>query len=99
VAAYMIFQNRLTDADAMQDYIPKAVETLMAYGAEVIVMDENTKVLEGTGVPPRTIIAKFESRERAEAWYSCAEYQAVRPIRMGATEGWGLLVDGFEMPS
>ena len=37
----------------------------------------------------------IESREKAEAWYNCAEYQAALPIRLGATEGYAVIVDEF----
>ena len=98
MAAYFVVHNRVTDAEAMYErYIPKAVETIMAYGGEVLVVDEDSTIIEGGTDLPRTIIVKFDSREQAEAWYRCAEYQAVAPIRLGASEGYAVIVDGFEM--
>ena len=97
--AYFVFHNRVNDEDAMQAYVPPAVETLAAYGAEILVLSENSDVIEGTTGLPRTVIIKFESRERAEAWYNCPEYRAVLPIRLDATEGFAMLVDGFEAPA
>lgn len=97
--AYFVIHNRVTDDEAMQSYIPPAVGSIMAHGGEVMVLDESSTLLEGSCEFPRTIIIKFESREKAEAWYACEEYQAVLPVRLGATEGFGFVVDGFEMPS
>jgi len=96
VPAYFLFHNRVEDADAMQAYVPKAVETLTAYGAEILALSENSEIIEGTTDLPRTVLIKFESRERAEAWYNSPEYREVLPIRLNASEGFCVLVDGFE---
>jgi uncharacterized protein (DUF1330 family) len=96
VPAYFVIHNRIHDDDAMQSYIPKALESLGVYGAEVLVVADESEVIEGSTDLPRTIVIRFESREQAMAWYQCAEYQNdALPIRLGATEGYGVLVDGF----
>jgi uncharacterized protein (DUF1330 family) len=97
-AAYFVVHNRVTDDAAMQEYIPKAVESIMSYGGEILVVADDSQVIEGSTDLPRTVIVKFDSREQAETWYRCAEYEAVRPLRLGATEGYGVLVDAFVMP-
>jgi len=43
-------------------------------------------------------VIKFESRDTAMAWYNCAEYRDVLPLRLAAVEGFGVLVDGFAPP-
>jgi uncharacterized protein (DUF1330 family) len=98
LAAYFVFQNRILDAQKMQAYIPKALETMVAYAPEVLVLDEHSQVIEGNAPFPRTVIIKFASREAAMAWYNSPEYQAIRGLRVEATEGFGVLVDGFVSP-
>ena len=83
----------------MGGYVPKAVESMNEYGAEIVVLDEASEVVEGATDYPRTVVLKFESREIAEAWYKSAAYQDVLPVRLNASEGYALLVDGFEPPS
>ena len=97
-AAYFVVHNRVTDEEKMQEYIPKAVESIYAYGGEVLVVADDSQVIEGTAEYPRTVIVKFDSREKAEEWYACAEYSQILPLRLGATEGYGVLVDEFVMP-
>lgn len=99
MAAYIVIHNRIIDADAMQAYIPKAGEAIYANGGELLALTEASDVLDGNAEFPRTIIVRFETREKAQAFYSCPEYQALLPVRLGATEGYALLVDGFEMPA
>ena len=97
-AAYFVVHNRITDDAKMQEYIPKAVESIYAYGGEVLVVADDSQVIEGTTEYPRTVVVKFPSRDRAEEWYSCEQYRGVRPLRIEATEGYGVLVDEFVMP-
>ena len=98
MAAYFVFQNRILDAQKMQAYIPKVLETMAPYAPEILVLDERSQVLEGNAPFPRTVIIKFASREAALAWYNSPEYQAVRHLRLEATEGFTVLVDGFVWP-
>src|SRR5688572_3822570 len=95
MAAYFVFHNRILDAEKLQEYLPKALDTLAPYHPEILIFDENSKVVEGTTHWPRTIVIKFDSRDAAMAWYNSPAYQEVLPLRLAATEGFGVLVDGF----
>jgi uncharacterized protein (DUF1330 family) len=99
MSAYVILNNRVTDPDGMADYIPKAMETLAPFDPEVLVLDEQAQVLEGTPEFPRVVIIKFKSRDDAEAWYNSPEYGEVLPLRLAATEGVAFLADHWEPPS
>ena len=96
--AYFVFHNRILDTRKMEEYIPKAVETFAPYKAELVVLDENSNVVEGETSLPRTVVIKFASREAALAWYNSPEYQAALPLRLEATEGFAVLVDEFVFP-
>lgn len=96
MSAYIVFNNVVTDPAKMQQYLPKAVETLAAHGAEILAMAEQATVLEGRPPFPRTIILKFASREAAMAWYESPEYRKALPLRLQATEGNTVLVDGLD---
>jgi len=97
MSAYVVLHNTILDREAMmQDYIPKAVETFGSHGVELLVMAEESEVMEGSCEHPSTIILKFGSREQAKAWYNSPEYQAALPVRLGATNGYAVLVDGIE---
>ena len=95
MAAYVLIHNRIREGQSLDAYIPKALETMAPYEPEVLVLDENTEVIEGDLSLPRTIVIKFKSRGDATAWYNSPEYRAVLPLRLRATEGFAVLVDGF----
>jgi uncharacterized protein (DUF1330 family) len=98
MAAYFVWHNRVRDAEKMREYLSKAHETLAPYHPEVVILDEHSQVLEGNAPWPRTIVIRFDSRDAALAWYNSAAYQEVLPLRLAATEGFGVLVDGFVPP-
>jgi len=98
MSAYFVFHNRILDAEKMQEYVPKALETLAPYHPEVVTLDEHSRIVEGHTPWPRTIVIKFDSRDAAMAWYNSPAYQEVRPLRLAATEGFCVLVDGFVHP-
>ena len=96
MSAYIVLHSVVTDPAKMQQYVPKAVETLEAHGAEALVVSEGATVLEGKPPFPRTIILKFASRDAAKAWYESPEYRKVLPLRLQATQGYAVLVDGLD---
>jgi len=98
VAAYFVFHNRVRNAEKMQEYLTKVGETLAAYDPEILAFEENSEVIEGHTNLPRTIVLKFDSRDAAMAWYNSPAYQKVLPLRLEATEGFAVLVDGFVPP-
>jgi uncharacterized protein (DUF1330 family) len=93
--AYFVLHNRIRDARMMQEYIPKALATMAPYNAEVLVVDERSQVVEGSTELPRTIVIRFASRADAMAWYDSPAYRAVLPLRLEATDGYVVLVDGI----
>ena len=98
MSAYFVFHNRIRNVEKMQEYIPKALETMAPYNPDILVLDENSTVVEGNTSLPRTVVIKFDSRDAAMAWYNSLEYRAVLPLRLEATEGFAVLVDGFVPP-
>jgi uncharacterized protein (DUF1330 family) len=95
MTAYFIFHNRITDPSKMQEYIPKAFASLLPYEPEFLALDENSHIVEGSTDLPRTIVIKFKSRSDAQAWYDSPEYRAALPLRLDATEGIAMIVDGY----
>jgi uncharacterized protein (DUF1330 family) len=95
MSAYFICHNRITDKQKMGEYLQNVMPSLNAHGAEVLVVDENCTVLEGATQLPRMIVIRFASRDDAERWYNSPEYCAIKPLRLEATEGFAVLVNGF----
>ncbi len=98
MAGYVILNNRVDDPEKMQEYLAAVYPTMQAHGAEVLILDDNAEVVEGTAPFPRVIMLKFESRDAARTWYSSPEYQAALPLRLAATQGFAVLCESFVYP-
>jgi uncharacterized protein (DUF1330 family) len=97
VAAYLVANYRITNPEAYAAYPPAVIPTLLAHGAEVLVADYASEVLEGQPSSV-TIVLKFPSKEAARAWYDSPEYREIVGLRTDNSEGFVLLTDAFVMP-
>ncbi|MBI5932562.1 MAG: DUF1330 domain-containing protein [Chloroflexi bacterium] len=96
MSTYFIFHVRIHDTEKMNAYYDKAGATIEPFHHEILVIDNNTEMLEGNMDLPRTVVIKFDSREEALRWYNSDAYREARPLRLAATEGYTVLVDGLE---
>ena len=97
MAGYIIVSYRITNPAGYEAYVPAVMPTLEAYGAEVLVADSESEILEGSP-ESITVVLKFASKEAARAWYESPEYQEVIHLRTDNCESHAVLVDEFVMP-
>lgn len=64
MAAYLVANYRITNAESYRAYPPAVVPTLAAHGAEVLVVDYASEAIEGEPASA-TIVVKFPSKEAA----------------------------------
>ena len=97
MAAYLIANYDITNPEGYATYPEAAIPTLLAHGAEVLVADYDSEVLEGQ---PRkvAVVLKFPSKDAARAWYVSEEYVKVKHLRTDNAEGVAVLADEFQMP-
>lgn len=95
MAAFFIAQYLVKDPALYQQYAAGAGPTLAAHGGELVAFDVAAKTMEGSPPGPQTVIIKFESAEKAEAWYHSEAYQAVVGKRLSATEGFAVLSESM----
>jgi uncharacterized protein (DUF1330 family) len=93
--AYVILTEAIHDRAGMEAYGHASGPTLGEFGGQVIVVNEQPLVLEGSWPDVRTVIVEFESVERAQAWYSSPGYQAALTLRQAAAECNVVIVPGF----
>lgn len=96
MSAYIVIHNVVTDPEKMRAYFPTAVETLAAHGGEILVASHEATALEGSPPFPHTVILKFASPEAAKGWYESPEYGQALQLRLQATEGYAVLVEGLD---
>lgn len=95
MAAYAIAQIKVTDAAAFAEYRDKVGETVEAFGGTYLARGGKVEVLEGEWSPDRTVVIRFESMEKARAWYHSEAYAPLLKLRLSASRGNLVLVEGL----
>ena len=92
---YVIVQiTEINDVDAFTTYRPLAGETVAKHGGEFLVRAGPAERFEGSGDCGRNVVIEFPSVEAAKAWYNSPEYQEALKIRLAASTGSLIIVEG-----
>jgi len=93
MAGYFIANYTITNPDGYQEYLAAVGPTLTAYGAERIVVDRGSDLLEGSAGQV-TVVLRFATKAATRAWYESPEYQAIKHLRTDNTEGIAVIAEG-----
>ena len=93
MAGYFIANYTITNQADYKEYLAAVGPILTAHGAENIVIDRDSELLEGSAGQV-TVVLRFATKSAAEAWYQSPEYQAIRHLRTDNTEGIALIAEG-----
>lgn len=85
--------ERVSFNEDIREYLRRIDATLLPFHGRFLVHAGRTEVLEGPWRGP-LIVIEFPDMERARAWYTSAEYQAILPLRTANAEGVAILVEG-----
>ena len=94
MSAYVIVDIEIHDAAAYDEYRKLVGATLVQYGGKFVVRGGKIDVLEGGWNPKRIVVLEFESAARARQWYDSEDYRAPKQIRMRASKGNIIVVEG-----
>ena len=94
MAAYMIVEIEIHDAAGYDEYRKVVGATLAKYGGKFIVRGGRIDILEGNWNPKRIVVLEFANVARAREWYDSDEYAGPKQMRMKASKGNIVLVEG-----
>ncbi len=94
MAAFVVAENHIINADAYKDYAGRVLATLVPHGGVVIARAGESVSFEGSS-PGRIVLIRFDSLERARAWWDSDAYQAIVPLRLKAAVGRVYVVEGL----
>ncbi len=97
MAAYVVAQMHLHDVAKYLLYASKVGATTGSFGGKIAAASE-AEVREGELAFTRTIVGELPDSQAARDWYDSAEYQAILPLRLEATTGTLLFVEGITRP-
>ncbi|MGJ4903781.1 DUF1330 domain-containing protein [Bradyrhizobium sp. HKCCYLRH2060] len=94
MAAYVISEAEVRDAQAMERYRMLAARSIAQYGGRYLVRGGISETVEG-GPPAKTlIIVEFPSMARLREWYASAEYADALGERGKALDRRLIFVEG-----
>ncbi len=94
MAAYVIFDIKVTDPDRFAQYRELAPGSIAAYGGRYVVRGGAMEVLEGQWTPNRLVVLEFPSVERAKEWLDSPEYRPARELRQASAVSNAVVVAG-----
>jgi uncharacterized protein (DUF1330 family) len=96
---YIVGDIQITDSDAYQAHLPRALATIARFGGRVIAGGGKIDLLEGDPMPEQTFIIEFPTADVARRWYQSDDYQEALKIRLSASHGRVFLIEGNEVSS
>lgn len=93
--AYVIVQETVHDEEMFTAYRAQVLPTVQSFGGSFIVRGGAFTVVEGEWPHPRLVVIEFPSRAAAEDWYKSPAYQKLIPLRVQASTGNLIIVDGL----
>ena len=93
---YWIAHVRVTDPERYKDYVAANAKAFEKYGAKFLVRGGANEVKYGAIAFDRHVVLEFESYETAKACYESPEYKAAEVIRNEASDGYVVVVEGYD---
>lgn len=91
-----VINASIVHQDLLDQYRAAAKPSMAKYGARMLAGANDAEVIEGEPFGTRVVVVEFPSRETFHQWYADPEYAGPLSIRLQATSGIALLVDGRE---
>ena len=95
---YIIGDIHITDPAAYQAHVPRALATIARFGGRVIAgAGSRVDLLEGEPMPEHIFIIEFPNADAARRWYQSDDYKEALKVRLSASHGRVLLIEGTEI--
>ncbi len=91
-----VINASIVDQELLDEYRAAAKPSMAKYGARMLAGANDAEIIEGEPFGTRVVVVEFPSREAFHQWYADPEYAGPLAMRLKATRGIALLVDGRE---
>jgi uncharacterized protein (DUF1330 family) len=92
--AYFVVDIEVTDPAAFEEYRKSVPATIAKYGGRYLARGGTCEVLEGSWHPRRVVMLEFPSVEEGKRWYQSDDYKPLLAMRLKASTGSMVLVEG-----
>jgi uncharacterized protein (DUF1330 family) len=95
VAAYVVVDLEVIDAEKFERYKQLVPATIEKYGGRYMARGGQVEALEGSWTPKRFVLLEFPSVDRAKQWFESAEYAMPKALRQSCTRSRIIVVEGL----
>jgi uncharacterized protein (DUF1330 family) len=99
MSVYIIAQVEVHDRATYKQYVKGFLKMFGNFRGQVLVGDEQPKVLEGSWMGNRTVIIRFDDEAEALRWYQSEDYQAAMKFRVLSATTNLILAQGLDAPA
>jgi uncharacterized protein (DUF1330 family) len=96
MAAYLLVDLDIHDADGFQEYRSKVPEFIAKHGGEYLVAGGEFEVLEGDWQPRRLALFKFPDRQSIRNFFTDPDFASAAAVRRRSCHTVAVAVDGIE---
>jgi uncharacterized protein (DUF1330 family) len=93
---YFFVEVEIADPAAYEAYRTQVPDIIAAHRGKILVRGGDPQPLDGVIPQRRRVIIEFDSPEAVETFYYSDAYQAVRPTRLKASNGFVCLLTGLQ---
>ncbi len=93
MAAYLIAEHLIEDAERFEQYRRAVAPLIERFGGRYLTRGGSHRVLDGAWRPTRAVIIEFADMAALNAWYESPEYQPLIELRRGAGRDVLLAID------
>jgi uncharacterized protein (DUF1330 family) len=92
---YALFDVRaVTDPERLDQYRAGVLATVEQFGGRYLTVGGRSEGLEGHWRPSFVVLIEFPSLAQARRWYDSPAYRELKALRLAATEGDAVLIEG-----
>ena len=97
MAAYLIANVDVKDAEKIQEYMKATPAIIKLYGGKFLARGGDFEVCEGDWNPKRLVLVEFESMQKAKQFYNSPEYKAIIDLRHSSAYTEWVFLDGLSV--
>jgi uncharacterized protein (DUF1330 family) len=95
MAAYCFFDiTEVFDLEKLEKYRDGVLSTVEQYDGCYLTVGGRCDVVEGGWRPVFPVLIEFPSLKEAHLWYDSEEYRELKALRLAATKGTAVFIEG-----
>ena len=96
MAAYILAEIDVTNAEGYKEYTKLVPATIAKYGGRFLIRGGASEALEGEWPQRRRVMLEFPTMDAARKWWHSPEYEKPKAMRQAASRGRLLLIEGAD---